>query len=209
MRCKMARKKSEFLSGLGTGYEMLKKLIDAVLAKGGGDEDLRRILNEPELVESMASLIVRKTVAAVADSFSVTVDYSKSLAEMIAVGDYDFVNSDITAEHFPISGKGKVLRKLVLVHLGREATTDEALVEMKLRGLKPADIEGILAFGAAYPDEQRKFPIVGLGSSWVSADGYRRFPYLGGSDGGRELDLDWGWGGIRWYGPCRFLAFCE
>jgi len=141
--------------------------------------------------------------------FPVTVDYTKSLDEMIKAGGYDWKNEDITAERFPVKGEGTAERKLVLVHLGRDATTDEALAEMKRRGLKPAGIEDLLAFGAEYPDEQRKLLIIVLASSWVDADGRRGFPDLDEDAGLREFDLRWNWDGLRWRGDCRFLALCE
>jgi len=143
------------------------------------------------------------------DVFPVTVDYGKSLDEMIKAGGYDWTNDNITAERFPVKGEGAVERKLVFVHLDRDATTDEVLSEMKRRGLKPAAIEDLMAFGAKYPDEQREFPIIGLASSWVRAVGRRCFPYLDGDGGGRRLHLHWDWDVNRWGRDCRFLALCE
>ena len=61
-----------------------------------------------------------------ADGFSVTVDYAKSLAEMIAEGSYDWNNSDITSEHFPTKKSGVETVKLELVCLEKSASTDEA-----------------------------------------------------------------------------------
>src|SRR3989344_1562887 len=55
----MARKpKSEFLSGAGTAYEILKAISDAVRGKGGDDDDLRRLLSDKDLAREVASVIV-------------------------------------------------------------------------------------------------------------------------------------------------------
>jgi hypothetical protein len=47
--------------------------------------------------------------------YPVTIDYGQRLDAMIAAGRYDWVDSDLTAERFPITGRGKVVAQLVLV----------------------------------------------------------------------------------------------
>jgi len=96
--------------------------------------------------------------------YSAIVDCDLSLAEMIAAGKYDFTNEDITARRFPITGKGKVNINFILKHFGEDLSTRYALEELDNADLRPATIEELLAFGAKYPDEQRKYPIVALGS---------------------------------------------
>ena len=68
---------------------------------------------------------------------------------------------------------------------------------------EPAKIENTLAYGAKNPEEQRKFPIVGLGSVG-KVYGDRRIPYLDRDDSGRRLGLAW-WG-HGWDARCRFLG---
>jgi len=68
---------------------------------------------------------------------------------------------------------------------------------------EPAKIEGLLAYGAKNPEEQRKYPIIGLGSV-AKVRGGRYVPCLDGRDAERLLDLIW-WG-VGWVGVCRFLA---
>jgi hypothetical protein len=202
---------SDIISGAGFVSGFFTDFVRAVKEAGGTDEDIYR-LAKPEgrpILTKMAELVARKVAADAPGAFSVTVDYGMSLPKMIEAGGYDWTDNDITAERFPVKGEGTAERKLVLVHLGREATTDEILAEMKRRGLKPAAIEDFLAFGAKYPDEQRKFPIVGLDFSWVDADGSRNFPYLDGSGGKRGFGLHWYWHDGRWNESCRFLALCE
>ncbi|MFZ0670383.1 MAG: hypothetical protein WAM50_08695 [Pseudolabrys sp.] len=53
------------------------------------------------------------------------------------------------------------------------------------------------------PNEQRQYPIVGLGS-FAEVLGSRYVPYLYGRGAGRGLDLLW-WD-VVWYGHYRFLA---
>jgi hypothetical protein len=160
---------------------------------------------EIRLNPSLAARMVAALTAVVVVAFKVTVDYGKSLAEMISAGRYDWTNQDITAEHFPTEGKGTVEVELQYVHLNRSATTAQVLAEMEKLGLRPATLPELLAFGAANPEEQRKYWIVALGSSWVDGDD-RGVPVLSGDDARRSLNLGWdgpqsGWGGDR-----RFLA---
>lgn len=54
----MARQKSEFLKGWGKAFEVFKAIVDSVLALGGGDADLERVLTDKTLRTEIAKLIV-------------------------------------------------------------------------------------------------------------------------------------------------------
>ena len=134
----------------------------------------------------------------------VIVDYSKSLQEMIAAGAYDYVNSNITAENFPVNGEGQQEHDLVLFHFARRIPSDDAIAEMERAGYEPGDIADLLALGADQPELQRQFPIVALKSVWRGPFGSRYVPCLCRDGAGRRLDLDDFAG--DWNGGCRFLA---
>jgi len=137
----------------------------------------------------------------------VVVDYGRSLGEAIAAGGYDCANADITEDNFPAERGGRADVGLELVHLDRIATTAKVEAELSRRGgLRPAAHMELLAFGERYPDVQRKFPVVALGSSWADPDGSLRVPCLDGDSGRRRLRLYWGHPGRSWYESCRFLA---
>ncbi len=136
--------------------------------------------------------------------YLVTVDYGLKLSEMVEAGQYDWKNDDITEKSFPVKGKGIVETNLELVHLNKVANTDEVEAYLDANGLRAATIEEFLAFGAKYPDVQRGFPVIALGSSLVDRDGYRLVPYFYRSGAGRDLRLRWD--GYRWGEGCRFLA---
>lgn len=51
-----AREKSDIVSGLGTGFEILKALRDG----GAADDDLRRILSSPTVRDSVVRLLKAK-----------------------------------------------------------------------------------------------------------------------------------------------------
>ena len=77
-----------------------------------------------------------------------------------------------------------------LVHLDKEMHTDAILAELDRRGFRPALYEEILAFAAKYTDEQRKYPIVALGSV-CQDDGDLDSPYVFEVDVGRYLNMYW------------------
>ena len=153
---------------------------------------------------------VRKALklgVALPENLTLSVDYSRSLETMIAAGQYDWKNDDITAKKFPVQGSGVQQFEALLLHWDKGITSDDAIKSMA--GLdeenpwQPGRIEHLLSFGEKYPGEQRKYPIIGLGSV-ARVGGGRDVPGLGVLDRGRRLGLGW-WGG-GWGGRYRFLA---
>lgn len=78
--------------------------------------------------------------------------------------------------------------------------------ELDRRGLRPATIEELLAFGAAYPDKQREFSIIALGSVCIGQPIRRNYvPCLWLESAGRCLGLRGAELG-GWYANYRFAA---
>ena len=151
------------------------------------------------ICDAIANL-VRGAVSA----FTVTVDYGKRLSAMIKAGKYDWVNSDITEKNFPPTREEGVQPvTLELIHFDRAISSEDALAELDTMGFRPANLEELLAFGAKYSEEQRKYPIVALGSVWRRL-GDRYVPILWDDSNGRRLRLRWFAG--AWYSGYRFLA---
>ena len=71
----MARKKSEWLSGMGTGFEILKAETEEVIALGGTDEDMRRIITDSSLRRKLAELIMGDHKERAGNIFPVSVNY--------------------------------------------------------------------------------------------------------------------------------------
>lgn len=179
-------------------YDLFKR-VSAEVSRRGGNPDLTNI--NDQLVADLADRIV---AAQVTQSFSLVLDYSKSVEQMLADGGYDYKNSSITDGHFPRKAKGSVTITPELVHFDRFISSDDALKELSKRGLRPATMAELLAFGSKYPDLQRQFPIVALGSVWTVRSGCRGVGYLCGGASGRDVGLCWFDGG--WGADCRFLA---
>jgi len=96
--------------------------------------------------------------------FPVVVDYDKSLDDMIQAGNYDWVCEKITAENFPYDCEGKHGVRLEYHRFDRVVTGEEAFELLDMAGFRPATLPELLAFGAAFPEEQEKHEIVTLSS---------------------------------------------
>ncbi len=135
------------------------------------------------------------------------VDYTKTVEQAITDGNYDWQNSNITAENFPISLEmiGKTMKvSAKLFNFNHDISSDNAVSEMDKVGYRPAALMELLAIGLLFPELQRQFPIVALGSIWRVVDGFRYMPCLDADDSERGLDLSWFVGGGGTHG--RFLA---
>ncbi|OGY79985.1 MAG: hypothetical protein A3B74_04980 [Candidatus Kerfeldbacteria bacterium RIFCSPHIGHO2_02_FULL_42_14] len=118
-------------------------------------------------------------------TYKLTLDYGRNLKQMIAAGKFSYVHDNITQENFPIKGEGKQAVKAVIIHFGREMSSEAVLAEFERMHLDPPNLETLLALGEAEPALQRKLPIVALKPIVADPDGRRRVAYL---DGGYTLD---------------------
>lgn len=141
------------------------------------------------------------------NEINLIVDYSRTVQEMINAGNYGWTNSDITEKHFPlpteINGK-QVSVSTKLFHFYLSISSKDAIAEMDKAGYRPATLTELLALGEAYPELQKEFPIVALGSVWRDGGGDRRVPVLRFSDYRRKLFLNWFDG--DWPDDYRFLG---
>ena len=142
-------------------------------------------------------------------TYKVMIDYQMSLAEMIKLGEYDFVDEKITDNLFLIHGTGQHEVTLVLVCLDYMRPTDKVLEFLNKQGLEPAKIEHLLTLGAliATSQVQIKLPVVALGSSLRTVYGsICRYPILQTFDGLRKRKLDLLWEVLFWDVNWLFLA---
>ena len=135
------------------------------------------------------------------------VDYTRTVAEMVAAGKYDWSNDDITSDRYPIpkdkAGKSEGINTKVF-HFNRLISSKDAIKEMEKEGYRPATAHEIMAFGEKNPESQRQFPIVSLGSTWRIPDLLRYVLVLYESASKCKLDLSY-WVGV-WFDDYRFLG---
>ena len=193
----MARQKSDFVSALGAAFEMIKLIAEEVHALGGSDNDLRRIIKERKLRQQIAKLLVVN----VGEVYMLNV-FGLSIEELVKQGKYGYANPDITDDNFKSDEMHQT--EIILRHFNNDMSTDAVLKALDEEGLKPATMSELLEFGSRYPDLQKQFPIVALGSVWLSRNGGRYVGYLDFYVGQRSLGLRWI--GNGWRGICRFAA---
>jgi len=126
-----------------------------------------------------------------------------SLKDMIAAGRYDWVNSDITEKRFPMPKDFVLGAEPKVFHFDRDISSEKAIALMDADGYRPATIFDLLDYGAKNPEEQRKYPILALGSVALIY-GDRCVAFLHRDDSERHLDLFWF--DFGWSAFCRFLA---
>lgn len=112
--------------------------------------------------------------------YTVAVDYAKPISHILDEGNYNWAHVYITDDNFPALFKYHNDRwcqashvedvEMHLVHPGHARTREEAWKEVEARGLRSANIEELLAFGANYPNLQKQFPIVAIGALWQRSD---------------------------------------
>ena len=125
------------------------------------------------------------------------------LQRLIATGKYDWINPGITQKNFPVPENFVLGEDPKVFHFNRGISSEDVIKEMDKEGYSLAMIWDLLDYGAKNPEEQRKYPIVGLGSVG-EVDGDRDVPFLGRHDSERGLDLTW-WD-FDWLARCRFLG---
>lgn len=102
----------------------------------------------------------------------VDVDFTKSKRELINAGKYGYVDSRLMHGEFPVKGSGTGRIQILIVNFGRPMTSAEILNELEEMKLRPINFRELLAIGKQYPNLQRNFPIVALGSAiWKDAAG--------------------------------------
>lgn len=141
------------------------------------------------------------------DEIKLAIDYTKTVEQVIADSNYDWKNDDITSQHFPVSPemigkKAEVSAKLF--HFNCDISSDDVISEMDKAGYRPATLMELLVLGFLFPELQRQFPIVALGSVWHSARVTRHVPCLDVSGIKRKLNLLW-FDGV-WFAHYRFLG---
>ncbi|PIR97979.1 MAG: hypothetical protein COT89_01875 [Candidatus Colwellbacteria bacterium CG10_big_fil_rev_8_21_14_0_10_42_22] len=183
-------------------YESLMRQIAEIMRQihqpGGYPFDPAR------LHQGLQRLIEGLMDSAASATYPITVDYGLSVEAMVKAGRYDWVNDYITSRNFPTKKKGKKQVVVELIHLNRSVSTDDALKELDKMGMRPAELHELLALGQMYPELQREFPVVALGSVWQNPNGNRYVSYLSRDDSERNLYLDWF--EVDWYGFFRFAA---
>lgn len=124
---------------------------------------------EPFLRSSRIHAIAVATQNDLTESFVVEVVYraEATIQWLLKEGNYDWMNEDISDEHFPQKKTERTSVVMRLVNFERVISSKDVLLEFKNNGLRPANPAELLAFGAKHPSLQRQFPVIALGQTWL------------------------------------------
>lgn len=138
--------------------------------------------------------------------YPVVIDYGRELQEVGKEGEYDYLNPNLTSEHFPTQRTGEAKATITAINFGRIMdSSDDVVAELDKLGLRPAETIEQAALGSQHPEVQRELTyVVALGTSWANPGGHRLVGYLYGSPDHRYFDL-YRWNG-RWRDCCWFAA---
>ena len=170
---------------------------EALVNKLGGMDTVEGILSDT--IE-----FVLKTVSFLVATSKLVVNYDRSIEDSVKAGKYDDTNSSITDKNFPSSEIGEKEVEFGMFHFNKVMdSSEDVIAEMKKVGFRPATMKELFAYGEKNPEEQRKCPIIALGSV-AGLSGGRHVGELYGSDGRRGAGLGYFDGG--WRESFRFLA---
>lgn len=136
-----------------------------------------------------------------AGKYPVFVDYNRSMMRMVIDGRYDHECHDLLVRRR--TGIERV--SLELIHMNRDVDTEDVRTYLREKGLLPATVEELLAFGVTYPEVQREFRIVAVGHPDSSSnEGLGKVGYLHGNGSRRHVTISDS--KHTWEKDCRFLA---
>jgi hypothetical protein len=171
-----------------TASKAMAAIIGAVVKLGGKGEDVDLVLDHDDLCQQVAKAIVEFS----RKIFQLVIDCSLSLVDLIALGKFDYMNTNITDTNFSsVKGHGKRKVTVELWHPGKNFNNgDEVIAELAkaMPGYRFANLRELLVLAIAQPELQRLFPIAALGSIWSNA-GCRYFAFLYRYGSERYLDL--------------------
>lgn len=187
------------LKGVGT-INAAAKVMARQMGVDDPDEVWRRITSG-EWVVSKVKPSPPSSVLGVTKNI-ITVPADLSLLERIALGKYDWKSREIAEHQFPHNIRTIGEWEYDLHHPNLVSSSGDAKSTAEVDGWIVAEVEHGLAFAAASPDEQRKGPIIFLGSVCKLGNS-RSVIGLWGDRKGRSLHLN-RWDGT-WHKNCRFL----
>lgn len=178
---------------------------NALVKLAGGEDKVRKILSGELKIQLLSTTAEAVVVPTDVEQF-MTVNPDLAFADRITRGNYGWTNSDLTEKKFPVTEDQHGEWEWKLFHFNRSISSEDAIRLIQEDGFEPTQTGHILTFGEINPEEQRKYPIIGL-SSVAVVNLFRLVPGLWCGRGRRELCLYWF--DNDWSGRCRFLGVCR
>lgn len=131
--------------------------------------------------------------------YLIKVSEENDIEALVKAGGYDWSSSYMS--EFPFEETDA--KAIEVIKFGKSISSEDAIKELEIQGLRPATATELLLFGIQYPEVQRTETVVALGTVRRVGDD-RRVAYLYGDSSGRFLCL-LGWG-VNWCGLYSFAA---
>lgn len=202
-------------------FRQIAKVYDTLVEQGLNSFDVQEHLLGKGILADIAEAIklgkipdrakLRAFLKLFVDKFNLTVDYSKTYADLVDSGNYEV--DQFIAPHVVWVGTKEVKEIGVeLLNVGdTERTFSGVLYRMQIAGYRPATALELLTFGAKYPEVPRSAPVVSLYSTVQIVEGdYPVHLALDYRSGKRCLVRYWRTEskkapGEQWLGMCEFL----
>ena len=159
------KKKSEFVSVLGTWSDISKHLTGPVLEKGGNDYLFRGIPFNEGLTNDIAELIIERGL------FRILVDYDKSCGELAqSAKSFGVLGVHIKEGDFSWDEVGKRKTELMLFCFGEKLYAEDAIQKMAAVGFKPAIFPEFIAFGKRRAEFMKTHRVIAPGSRYYAGE---------------------------------------
>lgn len=170
--------------------EQIKELLRRDGQRGDMGDVVQRMLDNPDRYNDKLGRFGR--------IYHINVNYDLGFDRLLKAADQNGgVNSEITAEHFPIERKGIREVAIELYEFDRTVKGPEPVEEIEANGYQLEGVPELLAFAAANPMEQLRRPVVQFRDRWQDSNGDVCVP-----------GLDWG-GDVRYLNLyCLGDGFC-
>ncbi len=125
------------------------------------------------------------------ESFMIDFDPQAPLERLVAESGNDWVSGAISDVPLETGlGSDRIVQEVGVAWFDTETPLAAALAAFAERARRPAGLRQLFAFNRRYPDLQRRFPVIALGSFWQRREGYPKYyPWLEGRTIRQCLDL--------------------
>lgn len=132
----------------------------------------------------------------------------EKIENIIKRSSWYYINSDLTAENFPIPEKIET-EGWKLIRMDKSFSSQEALDKIKADGCRPANAYELALWSEKHREEiPKEHWCLAFGQLWQDAIGYHRVPRVDAySDGDFKFGL--GYFGRPWGPVSCLLAFCD
>ncbi|MCX6795210.1 MAG: hypothetical protein NT165_00530 [Candidatus Falkowbacteria bacterium] len=189
----------------------MEKVRENDLSSQGRSEllELTELIQNKNLPISQVIRLVKNLESEKIIEFNLRVDYTKTVEQAIAAGNYARDYCKFTSLNYSIPsemiGKNVKISARLFHFNNRLISAEKAEWELSDKGYRPANLMELLALGATRPGLQKKFSIIALGSICEPIDGGPQ-PRTCLTTHGTERSISISWPGGTWGEDYRFLG---